>query len=120
MPLEVSQMQRNRSGRSIVARSVFRYLRAAVFVVVSVVVAAAFIAAAAGIRALGWLIRGVLAIYFPPPFVTGGPDLRLIGVAVFLVVAALLLCRRRYWSALVVLVLPKAFTWVFAWRLMQG
>jgi hypothetical protein len=114
----VSQSQQTKDDRPIASKRAVRYLRAAVLWVVTLVVVTTLVAAAT--RTLAWLVRGVLAIYFPPPLVTGVPDLRLIGVAVFLVVAAFLLYRRKYWSALAALVLPMAFTWVFAFKLMGG
>jgi hypothetical protein len=114
----LSQSQQTKDDRPIALKRGARYLRAAVLAVVTLVVVTTLVAAAT--RTLTWLVRGVLAIYFPPPFVTGVPDLRLIGVAILLVVAAFLLYRRRYWSALAALVLPIAFTWVFALKLMGG
>jgi len=88
----------------------------AVLVVVTLVVATTVIATAAG--ALGWLVRGVLAIYFPPFLVNGTPNLELVGLAIFLVIAAVLLYRRKYWASLAALALPMACTWMLAWRLM--
>lgn len=112
----MSRSQQTKDDRLIVPKRPVPYPLAAVPVVVTLVVVTALVAAATG--ALAWLPRGVLAIYFPPFLVTGSPDLRLVGFAIFLVLTAFLLYRRKYWSALAALALPVAFTWLFAWRLM--
>jgi hypothetical protein len=116
----VSQSQQIKDDRPIGLKRAVPYLRVGALVVVTLVVVTALRAAATRNSALAWLVYGVLAIYFPPPLVTGSPTPELIGVAIFLVVAAFLLSRRRYWSALASLVLPIAFTWVFAFKLMGG
>jgi hypothetical protein len=116
----VSQSQPTEENRPIALKRAVRYLRFAVFLFVTLAVMSSWIAVATRARALAWLARGVLAVYFPPPFVTGSPDARLIGVAIFLVVAAFLVCRCRYWTALAALILPLVFTWVLAFKLMQG
>jgi hypothetical protein len=97
-------------------RSATRVLLATVAIAVTIVVVAALVAAATG--TLVWLPRGIIAIYFPPFLVNGGPDMMLVGFAVFLVLAAFLLYRRKYWSALAALALPIMLSWLLSWILL--
>jgi len=71
----MSHSRQSKDDRLTALKRAVRCPLAAVLVVVTLVVVTALVAAAT--RTLAWLVRGVLAIYFPPPFVTGGPDLRL-------------------------------------------
>ena len=69
-------------------------------------------------NAVLWVLAGVASVYFPPFLVTGSPDPVLAGFGLFLVSAAVLALRRQYVAASLVVLLPLALTWWFAWGFM--
>jgi hypothetical protein len=113
----MSATHRVRDDRPGLMRHLKRYLPAVVLAAVTLIVVAAVISAAAG--TYNWPVRGVLAVYFPSFLVLGSPDRKLVGLGVFLILAAYLLFRCRYWAALATLVIPIALTWVFAGTMMR-